>query len=179
MQTSYVNRISKVIMKMVTILMIGLGVATIGITAVYGVRLNKERMQSNVLRYSGLVNEQFTQTISQLESLVVMMENRQLSGQAATLSYVDTIVASGECLSAAYVAYDNGYLIMSGGWEAPEGFDHRTRPWYVGAKEAEEFYLRALSIYERLAISNSDMYEPHLATVFHIFILRFYKSYNC
>ena len=65
MQTSYVNRISKVIMKMVTILMIGLGVATIGITAVYGVRLNKERMQSNVLRYSGLVNEQFTQTIYQ------------------------------------------------------------------------------------------------------------------
>ena len=141
MQTSYVNRISKVIMKMVTILMIGLGVATIGITAVYGVRLNKERMQSNVLRYSGLVNEQFTQTISQLESLVVMMENRQLSGQAATLAYVDTVVGSGECLSAAYVAYDNGYLIMSGGWEAPEGFDHRTRDWYIGAKEAEDFYV--------------------------------------
>ena len=110
MQASYVNRISKVIMKMLTILMVGIGIATIGITAVYGVQLNKSRMKENVLQYSGLLNEEFTHTISQLESLVVMMENRQLTGQMATIAYADTIVESSECLSAAYVAYDNGYI---------------------------------------------------------------------
>lgn len=141
MQGSYINRISKIIMKMVTILMIGLGVATIVITAVYGVQLSRARMKANVLEYSGLVNEQFSQTISQLEGMVVMMENQQLTGKAATLAYVDSVVESGESLSAAYVAYDNGNLVMSGGWEAPEGFDHRTRAWYTGAKESEEFYI--------------------------------------
>lgn len=141
MQGSYVNRISKIIMKMVTVLMIGLGVAMSVITAVYGVQLSRARMKANVLEYSGLVNEQFSQTISQLESMVVMMENQQLTGRAATLSYVDSVVAADESLSAAYVAYDNGNLVMSGGWEAPEGFDHRTRDWYVGAQATEDFYI--------------------------------------
>ncbi|MBQ4058796.1 MAG: methyl-accepting chemotaxis protein [Lachnospiraceae bacterium] len=141
MQASYVNRISKVIMKMLTILMVGIGIATIGITAVYGVQLNKSRMKENVLQYSGLLNEEFTHTISQLESLVVMMENRQLTGQMATIAYADTIVESSECLSAAYVAYDNGYFLMNGGWEPEDGYDYTTCEWYIGAKESEGFYV--------------------------------------
>lgn len=141
MQGSYINRISKIIMKMVTILMIGLGVATIIITVVYGVQLSRARMKASVLEYSGLVNEQFSQNVSKLESLVVMLENQQLAGKTATLAYVDTVAESDDNLSAVYIAYDNGNLVMSGGWESPEEFDYTTRDWYVGAKDSEEIYI--------------------------------------
>ncbi len=138
MQGSYISRISKVIMKMVTILMAGLGIGTVVITLIFAFQLSGYRMKANVLEYSNQVNEQLSQNVSQLENLVVIMENKQVKGRAATLAYVDTIVASNESLSAVYVAYDNKELIMSGGWIPPEDFDHRTREWYTGSKDMEE-----------------------------------------
>lgn len=141
MQGSYISRISKVIMKIITLLMIGLGVGTIVITLIFATQLSQYRMKSSVLEYSSQVNEQFNQNISQLESLVVMMENGQIKGNANTLSYVDTIVAANDSLSAVYVAYDDKKLIMSGGWQPPEDFDHRTRDWYSGSKELDGVYI--------------------------------------
>ncbi len=138
MQGSYISRISKVFMKIVTMLLIGLGVGTVLITVMFSTQLSDYKMKSKVLEYSSQVNEQFSQNVSQLESLVVMMENKQIVGRAATLAYVDTIVASNESLSAVYVAYDNNQLVMSGGWEPPADFDHRTREWYTTSKELEE-----------------------------------------
>ncbi len=138
MQGSYINRISKVVMKIVTILLVGLGVGTIFITLIFATQLSQYRMKANVLEYSAAVNEQFGKNVSQLENLAVVMENKQIKGRAATLAYVDTIVASNDNLSAVYVAYDNQELVMSGGWIPPEDFDHRTREWYTAAKDLEE-----------------------------------------
>lgn len=138
MQGSYINRISKVIMKIVTILLIGLGVGTILVTLIFATQLSQYRMKAGVLEYSADVNEQFSKNVSQLENLAVVMENKQIKGRAATLAYVDTIVAANENLSAVYVAYDNKELVMSGGWIPPEDFDHRTRDWYIAAKDLEE-----------------------------------------
>jgi methyl-accepting chemotaxis protein len=36
------------------------------------------------------------------------------------------------------VAYDDEELVMSGGWQPPEDFDHRTRDWYTGAKTIDD-----------------------------------------
>ena len=138
MQGSYINRISKVIMKIVTILLVGLGVGTILITLIFATQLSQYRMKSSVLEYSSQVNEKFSKNVSQLESLVVMIENKQIQGRAATLAYVDTIVASNDSLSAVYVAYDNKDSVMSGGWVPPADFDHRTREWYTSSKDLEE-----------------------------------------
>ncbi len=138
MQGSYISRISKVIMKLVTLVLICMGVGTIVITLIYSTQLSQYRMKANVLEYSAQVNEKFSQNVSQLENLVVMMENKQIQGRAATLAYVDTIVSSNDSLSAVYVAYDNKELVMSGGWVPPADFDHRTREWYLDSKDLEE-----------------------------------------
>ena len=138
MQGSYISRISKVIMKMVTVLLVGLGLGTVLVTLIFATQMSQYRMKANVLEYSSQVNEQFSQNVTQLESLVVMMENKQIQGRAATLAYVDTIVEANDSLSAVYVAYDNKQLVMSGGWEPPADFDHRTREWYVASKDLEE-----------------------------------------
>lgn len=138
MQGSYVNRISKIIMKLVSLILLGLGIGTIVITSFYSTQVSNFRMKSSVLEYAGEVNGSFNMTISQLDSLVLMMESGQIKGDKDTLAYVDTIVEANDDFSAVYVAYDDKKLIMSGGWQPPEDFDHRTREWYTGAKDLEE-----------------------------------------
>lgn len=138
MQGSYVNRINRVIMNMVTMILGILGVATIIITSVYSVRVSNYRMESEVIGYAGELNDSFNTTITQLNSFTMVMENEQIQGYDDTLAYVDTIVAANDSFSSAYVAYDDKTLIMSGGWQAPEDFDFRTREWYISAKELED-----------------------------------------
>ncbi|MCM1158556.1 MAG: methyl-accepting chemotaxis protein [Bacteroidales bacterium] len=138
MQGSYVNRISKIIMKLITLLLVALGIGTIIITMVYSTKMSNYRMRAKVLEYADEVNADFDASISQLGSLALVMENEQISGYEDTLAYVDSIVAVNENFSAVYVAYDDKNLIMSGGWQPPEDFDHRTRDWYTGAKDLTE-----------------------------------------
>ena len=138
MQGSYINRISKIVMKIVNILMLGLGAMTIIMTLIFAMQMSTYRLKANVQEYSSQVNERFAQNISELSMLAVMMENSQIEGYDDTLAYVDTMVAANESASAIYVAYENKDLVMSGGWMPPADFDHRTREWYTAAKELEE-----------------------------------------
>lgn len=138
MQGSYVNRISRVIMKLVTIILSSVGIATIIITAVYSLRVSDYRMKSEVISYAGELNDNFNTIITQLNSFTLVMEKEQIKGYDDVLAYVDTIVDANNSFSSAYVAYDDKTLIMSGGWQAPEDFDFRTREWYTGAKNLEQ-----------------------------------------
>lgn len=138
MQGTYVNRISRIIMKLVTLILVGLGIGMMIIMSVYSTQVSNFRMKAKVVEYADDVNEGFSSNIVQLNSLVLVMENEQITGDEDTLAYVDTIVAADDSFSAAYVAYDDKKLVMSGGWQPPEDFDHRTRAWYTGAKDLEE-----------------------------------------
>ena len=138
MQGSYVNRIGRVIMKLVTLILGSLGIAAIIIMSVYSVKVSNYRMKSEVMSYASELDNTFNTTITLLDSFTLVMENEQINGHDDTLAYVDSIVADNNSFSSAYVAYDDKTLIMSGGWEAPEDFDFRTREWYTGAKSLEE-----------------------------------------
>lgn len=138
MQGSYVNRITKVVMKLVRLVMLIVGVGMFIIICYLSTSINTHKMEAKVTEYAGEVNNIFSNTSTELDSLVMMVEQGQVSGDEATLDYVDTIVAGKDSFSAVYVAYDDKKLIMSGGWQPPEDFDYRTREWYTGAKELEE-----------------------------------------
>lgn len=138
MQGSYVNRITKVVMKLVRFVMVTVGVGMCVIICYLSTMINTHKMEAEVTEYAGEVDSIFSNTITELGSLVMMVENGQVSGDEQTLSYVDTIADGNDSFSAVYVAYDDKKLIMSGGWQAPEDFDFRTREWYIGAKELEE-----------------------------------------
>ncbi|MCM1179146.1 MAG: methyl-accepting chemotaxis protein [Clostridium sp.] len=138
MQGSYVNRITKVIMKLVRFVMVVVGVGVIGIICYLSTSINTHKMEAKVTEYAGEVDRIFNSTVTELDSLAMMVENEQISGDEQMLSYVDTIAAGKESFSAVYVAYDDKKLIMSGGWQPPADFDFRTRDWYIGAKELED-----------------------------------------
>lgn len=131
MQGTYVRRISKTIMKVVSFLLISLGVATIVLTLMFSRQVSNYRMKSSIMEYANSVNENFTKTITQLDSLGSMVESGQIAGRDEILEYVDTMVADNKNMSAAYVGYTDKTLIMSGGWIPPEDFDFRTREWYI------------------------------------------------
>lgn len=138
MQGSYINRITTVIMGIVRVLILAVGISAILITFVLARDLSTERLSSKAEHYATQVNEVLVHNISQIDDLVLMMEQKQVTGDEATLAYVDTIVAANESASAVYVAYEDKKLIMSGGWQPPADFDHRTREWYTAAKDMEE-----------------------------------------
>ena len=138
MHGSYVNRISKVVMKMIRLVMIVVGIGMFIITCVLTTESSTNKMAAKVTQYTGEVENLMGHTIAQMNSLVMMMEQGQVSGYQQSLEYVDTIVAGDDTLSAVYIAYDDKTLVMSGGWQPPEDFDHRTREWYTGAKDLDE-----------------------------------------
>ena len=141
MQGAYVNRISKVIMQMVRFVLILVGVIAILITIVLSRKMSTYQIELQVTDYANQVDECFRENITQLENLALMVEKQQIEGYDSILAYVDTIVESHSSLSAVYVAYDDKTLVMSGGWQAPEDFDFRTREWYTSAKADENVYV--------------------------------------
>lgn len=141
MQGAYVNRISKVIMQMIRFVLILVGVIAILITIVLSRKMSTYQIELQVTDYANQVDECFRENITQLENLALMVEKQQIEGYDSILAYVDTIVESHSSLSAVYVAYDDKTLVMSGGWQAPEDFDFRTREWYTSAKADENVYV--------------------------------------
>ena len=141
MQGSYVSRINKIIMRIISGLLIGTGIITIIITVFYATKMSSYQMKSMTSDYSLQVDEQFNDKLVQLNSLVRMMETEQIKGDAATLKYVDTIVEANDSLSAVYVAYADKHLVMSGGWQPPEDFDFRDRDWYTGTMDTDDFFV--------------------------------------
>ena len=105
MQGSYVSRINKIIMRIISGLLIGAGIITIIITVFYATKMSSYQMKSMTSDYSLQVDEQFNDKLVQLNGLVRMMETEQIKGDTATLKYVDTIVEANDSLSAVYVAY--------------------------------------------------------------------------
>lgn len=138
MNGSYVKRISRVIMKLTRLIMIVVGIGMFAVTCFLTARSSTYQLELEATECAGEADSIFNSTISQMNSLVLMMETGQVSGDQQTLDYVDTMVAGDDSFSAVYVAYDDKKLIMSGGWQPPADFDHRTREWYTGAKELEE-----------------------------------------
>ena len=138
MQGSYVNRITKVVVKLIRFVMLIVGIGMFVVTFSMSIQSSTNKMEAKITQYAGEVDNLFSGTISQLNSLVMMVEQGQVSGYEQTLDYVDTIVEGNNNLSAVYVAYDDKTLVMSGGWQPPEDFDHRTREWYTAAKDLEE-----------------------------------------
>ena len=96
MQGSYVSRINKIIMRIISGLLIGTGIITIIITVFYATKMSSYQMKSMTSDYSLQVDEQFNDKLVQLNSLVRMMETEQIRGDAATLKYVDTIVEAND-----------------------------------------------------------------------------------
>ena len=141
MQGSYVGRINKIIMRIISWLLIGAGIITIIITVFYATQKSSYQMKYMTTDYSLQVDKQFNDKLVQLKSLVRMMETDQIKGDAATLKYVDTLVEANDSLSAAYVAYADKHLVMSGGWQAPEDFDFRDRDWYVGTVDTDDIFV--------------------------------------
>ena len=141
MQGSYVSRINKIIMRIISGLLIGTGIITIIITVFYATKMSSYQMKSMTSDYSLQMDEQFSDKLVQLNSLVRMMETEQIKGDAATLKYVDTIVDANDSLSAVYVAYADKHLVMSGGWQPPEDFDFRDRDWYTGTMDTDDFFV--------------------------------------
>ena len=74
MQGSYVNRISKVVMKLVRLVMVGVGVGMFILTTCLSIKSSTNKMEAMVTEYAAEVENIMSCTITQLNGLVMMVE---------------------------------------------------------------------------------------------------------
>ncbi|MDO5155893.1 MAG: methyl-accepting chemotaxis protein [Eubacteriales bacterium] len=142
MQGSYVSKITKEFMKVIRVLLIVVAVITVVITTIMSVKLGNYKLESNAKSYTDQVNNNLSGAIAQLNNLVNMVETKQTSGNRQTLVCLNNVMESGDSISAAYLAKENGEVAISGEIAIPEDFDCASADWFVGAKELNEgFYV--------------------------------------
>lgn len=138
MQGSYADRIGKIVSKLVSRIIILMAVVVVILTGIVSKQLCSRTMESNVLQYANDIDK----TLYEREEVTIMLADsigdEVFDKDEDVLAYVDSIVAENENISAAYMAYADKKLIMSGGWQPPADFDFTTRGWYTGAQETED-----------------------------------------
>ncbi|MGN0166818.1 MAG: methyl-accepting chemotaxis protein [Acetatifactor sp.] len=94
--------------------------------------------RSSVREYTEEIDRAMQSKVSMLEAIASGISSGTLNDNEAVLSYVDSMVAMDNQISAVYSCYDENITIMSGGWQPPEDFVVTEREWYKGAQANPE-----------------------------------------
>lgn len=131
------------VMQIIIALCIMMGIITTVIITINYHNLNT----SNVKYYTSEIDRSISEKMSFIDTVASGVSSGSVSDDY--YSYVDTMVALHNDVSAVYVCvaepdvvYSDGIMTyMSGGWVPPEAFVVSERSWYVGAKEREGVFV--------------------------------------
>lgn len=84
--------------------------------------------------YASEVDTAMQSKISMIEAIASGISSGTITELDDVLSYVDSMVAMDDQVSAVYSCYDENITVMSGGWQPPEDFVVTEREWYKGAQ---------------------------------------------
>lgn len=140
MQGSYSKKLGKIFSKIVVVNIILVAVAMLAYAGFLSAQQSNYDLQINVLEYARKMDTSLLKKEQVTKSMANTIANDIVEGYDPVLGYVDSIVAENDNISAAYIAYADGVLVFSGGWQAPEGFDCTTRDWYQGAVKTDGVY---------------------------------------
>ena len=110
--------------------------------SIFAVLYTLQGNRSSAREYTMEIDRAMQSKVSMLEAIDPESAAGLLMTRGAILSYVDSMVAMDEQISAVYSCYDENVTIMSGGWQPPEDFIVTEREWYKGAqKNPEKVYI--------------------------------------
>ncbi len=90
--------------------------------------------RSSATEYTGEIDRAMQSKLSMLKAIASGISSGTLNDMKDVQSYVDSMVAMDDQISAVYSCYDENITIMSGGWQPPEDFVVMERDWYKGAQ---------------------------------------------
>lgn len=90
--------------------------------------------RSSAMEYTEEIDRAMHSKVSMLEAIAAGISSGTLNDKEDIQSYVDSMVAMDDQISAVYSCYDENITIMSGGWQPPEDFVVMERDWYKGAQ---------------------------------------------
>ncbi len=90
--------------------------------------------RSSAMEYTEEIDRAMHSKVSMLEAIAAGISSGTLNDREDIQSYVDSMVAMDDQISAVYSCYDENITIMSGGWQPPEDFVVMERDWYKGAQ---------------------------------------------
>lgn len=140
MQGSYSKKIGKIFSKIVVVSIIIVAIVMLVYAGFLSSQQSNYNLRINVLEYARKMDTSLLKKEQVAEAMANTIANDIVVGYDPVLGYVDSIVAENDNISAAYIAYADGLLVFSGGWQAPEGFDCTTREWYQGAAASDGVY---------------------------------------
>lgn len=140
MQGSYSRKIGKVFSKIVVTNTIFVAIIMLIFAGILSSNQSKFKLQYHVLEYARQIDAQLSEKDQIVTSMRDTMANGVVADHDSVLAYVDAVAAGNDSLSAAYIAYEDKIMIMSGGWQPPEDYDPTEREWYTGAVANDGVY---------------------------------------
>lgn len=136
------SRIGNTFGKILRRAMIIVCLESILIGGVFAIMYTLKDNRSSVSEYTEEIDRAMQSKVSMLEAIASGISSGTLNDNEAVLSYVDSMVAMDDQISAVYSCYDENITIMSGGWQPPEDFIVTEREWYKGAQaDPEKVYI--------------------------------------
>jgi len=94
--------------------------------------LNDNR--SSAMKYTEEIDRAMYSKVVMLKAIASGISSGTLNNRDDIQSYVDSMCAMDDQISAVFSCYDENITIMSGGWQPPEDFIVMERDWYKGAQ---------------------------------------------
>ena len=128
------NRIGRMFVKIMRYALIIVCLESVLIGGIFAIMYTLEDNRSSAGEYTEAIDRAMQSKVSMLEAIASGVSSGTLNDREAVLSYVDSMVAMDNQISAVYSCYDENITIMSGGWQPPEDFIVMERDWYKGAQ---------------------------------------------
>ena len=110
------GRISGTFISLLRRVLIVVCLESVLIGGVFAIMYTLNDNSSSARDYTEKIDRDMQSKVSMLESIAAGISSGTLNDNAAILSYVDSMVAMDEQVSAVYSCYDENITIMSGGW---------------------------------------------------------------
>ncbi len=141
MQGSYSKKIGKVFSRISVANTVFIAVVMLIFSAILSTNQCKLKLEYHALEYARLIDAKMALWDQTVTSIVDAADSGVITDADSVLTYVTTVAESNESFSAAYIAYEDKTIIMSGGWDAPDDFDPTQRDWYTGAASQDATYV--------------------------------------
>lgn len=138
------SRIGSTFIKLLRRALIIVCLESILVGEVFAILYTLKENQSSAMEYTEEIDRAMQSKVSMLDAIASGISSGTLNDKEAVLSYVDSMVAMDDQISAVYSCYDENVTVMSGGWQPPDDFVVTEREWYKEAQaDPENVYISA------------------------------------
>ncbi|MED9905309.1 MAG: methyl-accepting chemotaxis protein [Lachnospiraceae bacterium] len=138
---TYAEKIGRIFFKIILFILLSVCVITISIMIGLTLAQSSISLKNEVTSLTGSIDTYMAGKVAVVDAVAATISSERIEGYDNQLTYVDSIKAMDNSVSAVYIAYPDESLVYSGGWLPDPDFVLTNRIWYTGAASADDVYI--------------------------------------